>query len=618
MNMKPFRIILSCLAATVALSFTACSDWLDVNTDPNTPSSTEATVQQLLPWCEHYLVYAYAAQGYRAQFICQALTATSRTSREGSSAQWNPSSALSTTPYQFFFVGSGPNLNDMYDKAMAEGAYHYAAAARILRAYGFTLMADMYGEMPYTEALGSSLTPAYDDGKTIYLGCISEIEEAIKLLGQTQKSGAPALSEGDSWNGGDVDKWTKMAYLLKARLLNHMSRKGNGSYTEGKYDPDEIIACLDKAQQSNSDNTVLHHEDVEETSGDVLFGDPLQASPTFSNAGMSGGAATRPTQWLVDILTNFNGKGIEDPRADHILPWLQVNNASKWMRSKGVEMRTSNTIRLKSGPYALSRNATDAPITNNGRTVPAHSWYCNSNDPDRQGDTVYVGFRSGSVGYYQTPTVLYTRGYADGYAETTSNVFCRPNSPTQWATYAEACFIRAEVEFRRGNRSAAFAAYKKAVKANIDAMQSALTVWNTSSTYSGNPSFKAMSQNDIDNYLNKVIGDESSLTLGMIMTQKFIAMLYTNENWNDMRRLQYASGDNGYLGWAKPYEFSVNGTAQGKLPDGMFRRIMQCSHELNYNSTNLQAIFTKLGYTASPSDASGSVWDIPVWWDSDN
>ena len=316
--MKLLKSIICCLA--VSMAFTSCNDWLDVNDDPNTPPAEYAKIEQLLPWCQHYVNYAYGTWGFRSQFACQAFTATSRVTRDGCSAQWEPTTSLNTTPYQVFFVGAGPNLDDMYDKAMNQGAYHYAACARLLRAYGFALMVDIYGEMPYTEAMGASLTPRYDDGKTIYLGIIGEVEEAIQLFGQEQAAGAPELAVGDSWNNGDVAKWTKMAYLLKARLLNHMSKKANGSYKEGKYDTAEILACLDKAMQSNADNTVITHYDMAENTVDVLLSDPVQTSPAFDNAGMGGGATTRPTQWLVEILTNFNGVGVEDPRADKILP----------------------------------------------------------------------------------------------------------------------------------------------------------------------------------------------------------------------------------------------------------------------------------------------------------
>ena len=647
--MKLLKSIVCCLA--VSLAFSSCNDWLDINEDPNTPSSEYAQIQQLLPWCQHYVNYAYGVWGYRSTFACQALTATSRVTRDGCSAQWEPTTSLNTTPYQVFFVGAGPNLNDMYDKAMAQGAYHYAGAARLLRAYGFALMADVYGEMPYTEAMGASLTPRYDDGKTIYLGIISEIEEAIELFGQTQAANTPALSEGDSWNGGDVAKWTKMAYLLKARLLNHMSKKAQGDYKQGLYDPDEILACLDKAMQSIDDNTTITHYDISDGTNDVLIADPVQTAPMFDSAGMGGGATTRPTQWLVEILTNFNGVGVEDPRADKILPWLETNHTpgtalaadpnapgktlkysadGVWMRSAGVEMRQglvdgSTSIRLNgAGPFAVVRNSDDKALdSGEGGMIAPHSWYCDTEDAARRGDTIYVGFRSGATGYYSTTGILYTRDYEDGYAESSSNVFCRPNSNTYWATYAEACFIRAEVLSRKNDAGGAKAAYLNGVRAALQQIQKSLNTWS-GETYSrgslaATPSFSPITDQQINDYVN-ALDAKGTPTLGEIMTQKFLAMLYTAENWNDMRRMDYTGYvGNGTNNWAKPYEFSVNGTAQGRLPEGVWRRVMHCSHEINYNSNNLlecQQLYPA-GYNGvSPTDAEGGVWGVPVWWDT--
>ena len=61
------------------------------------------------------------------------------------------------------------------------------------------------------------------------------------------------------------------------------------------------------------------------------------------------------------------------------------------------------------------------------------------------------------------------------------------------------------------------------------------------------------------------------------------------------------------------------------IPAGKdFRRWQQCSHELNYNSVQLQAIGEKVP-GAVMTDAKGNptawnkqldVWTIPVWWDS--
>ena len=70
----------------------------------------------------------------------------------------------------------------MYNKAMAAGAYHYAAASRLIKAYGFMVMTDIFGEMPYTQAFQDYNSPKFDTGKTIFMGCLADIDEAIELF----------------------------------------------------------------------------------------------------------------------------------------------------------------------------------------------------------------------------------------------------------------------------------------------------------------------------------------------------------------------------------------------------------------------------------------------------
>lgn len=54
----------------------------------------------------------------------------------------------------------------LIDKATAAEAWHYVGAARVIRAYGFMLMTDLYGEMPYKSSEAEAgVTPTYNDGK---------------------------------------------------------------------------------------------------------------------------------------------------------------------------------------------------------------------------------------------------------------------------------------------------------------------------------------------------------------------------------------------------------------------------------------------------------------------
>lgn len=603
------------------LSLASCNDWLDVNTDPNTPNSETAPYQNRLAWCEFYMNSAYQFAGSRSIYACGPLTATSRVSRDGCSAQWEPTNSLTTTAYQWFFVGCGSNLQDLIEKAEADGNNVYAGVGHFLRAYGFMLMTDLHGEMPYTEGLTSGIAlPKYDTGRTIFMGCVDEMDKAIELLekgNDPSNSTLPSLSAGDYWANGSQAKWLKAAYLMKARWLNHLNKKQPGNYKEGKYDVNEILACLDKAQQSNADNMWINHNDNAGPTHDVLgWDEPVDYAPLFSVQGMS--TANRVTKQWVDNLENFAGFGVEDPRADALLPWTRSRKSDdspaeltwsadgKWRRSLGVDMHT--LMRQEGGPYALSFN----PET--------LSWYCDSKT--RQGDTVYVEMRSGAKGYYGTKDLLYRKVINKvEYDESAQTAFFynRPSSPGYIAMYHEACFIRAEVEFNRGNKAAAFEAYKKGIQASIDMMNEKLRTWVAEDpSLESCPAFTPMTQDKINNFMQNGIGDASSLTLGMIMTQKQIAMLYSGECWNDMRRYDYRTDV--FLNWEIPAEYYVNAGSLKAIPQGkMWRRWRQCSHELNYNSANLQAIGAEVpgaDMSVKAWNNADDMWTIPVWWDS--
>lgn len=586
--MKLFKSII--LGVAGALCMTSCDKYLDINNNPNTPSQSTVEISTELPWVQYHLAYAYQAAGYRCQFVCQSMTYTTRTDRNGKLAEWCGSDGVSTTMYQQFFVGSGPSLIDMYNKAMDQEAYHYAGAALVLKSYGFVMLADLFGEMPYKEAIAGSAHPKYDTGDVIYKGCLEELDQAIGLLKKEQKVGAPALSKGDSWANGDVNKWIKMAYLLKARMLNTMSK------VEPTHDA-EILEALENAQKSVADGVLIAHYDIPETSSDFISGDPMQCSALFDNGGMGDSNKTRATKWLEDILTEYPGTTIEDPRADKILPWTESNMYSDgtkvWRRSVGFEMRKGYTEvgRTNGSPAAISRNA------------DTHSWYI-SGAAGAPNDTVYVTFRSGSIGYFPNASdgVYYIGVGADKWVYSTSNIFLRPDSPTFWATYSEACFIKAETLMRQGKTGDAKNAYIEGVKASMAEYNKALEVW-TDAKYAGCPSFGQMDARAVEQYISQL--SEGDVTMEKIMTQKYIATMYSMQNWNDMRRHDYKD----YINWATPYDNKTCADNQkidveaGKA----FRRWNPISHERNYNSDNLKEV--------CPNFGDASIWYTRVWWD---
>lgn len=85
-----------------------------------------------------------------------------------------------------------------------------------LEVYTWSVMADMWGALPYTEALDiNNLNPKYDMASDVYNSIIQTLDDAIVKLG----SGGMGFSEDqDLVYQGDVEKWLKFANSLKVRL----------------------------------------------------------------------------------------------------------------------------------------------------------------------------------------------------------------------------------------------------------------------------------------------------------------------------------------------------------------------------------------------------------------
>ncbi len=201
------NLIYIIFGSLVVFGSASCKKWLDVNTDPDNPNNESVLVQDRLPWIQHFYTYSAGVTNFRTS--CQAGVFYSNSAAANAfSTTWIASSG-NVTPYQTWFVEVASNLNDMYNSAQKKGAYYYMGAADVVSALGFMEMLDLYGEMPYTQALSDQASPAYDNGKTIYYGCMAKLDEAITLFSKTQEPGAPSFAEGDMWNKGDAGKWIK-------------------------------------------------------------------------------------------------------------------------------------------------------------------------------------------------------------------------------------------------------------------------------------------------------------------------------------------------------------------------------------------------------------------------
>ena len=94
------------------------------------------------------------------------------------------------------------------------------AVAKIFKSVVFKRVTDLFGNVPYSEALDPEiLLPKYDDQKDIYAGMIAEVKAARDMI-NTSKSGP----KGDVIYGGDMVKWQKFANSFLLSLSIQMTK----------------------------------------------------------------------------------------------------------------------------------------------------------------------------------------------------------------------------------------------------------------------------------------------------------------------------------------------------------------------------------------------------------
>ncbi len=142
------------------------------------------------------------------------------------------------------------NLNILNKKAEANGNFNYAGIAKILSSYCLGVATDLWGDVPYSEALQGSddFTPGYDPQEDIYTNLQTLLDNGIADI---NKGGGKDVGSDDYFYGGDMDKWLKLAYTLKARYYIHLTKApGHDAVAQANL----ALSALQKGMQANDDD----------------------------------------------------------------------------------------------------------------------------------------------------------------------------------------------------------------------------------------------------------------------------------------------------------------------------------------------------------------------------
>ncbi len=243
-------------------------------------------------------------------------------------------------------------------KAAQAGAGFYEGIARIMKAHNFTILVDVYGNVPYTEALKGSgnPTPKYDKGLYIYQQCLREIDAGLALINAavvTTSNANKNIATNDIMFQGNKAKWNQLGNTLKLRMLLHCYALPNAPAPAGIDKPAEIA--------------------IINANGNGYLTADAQVNPGYSGV-------DKPNSFYNQYITNTDGSG-------------SANNVYYKANEWGIEYykfdgdpRTGRFYTAGSGgligvpyglppvaPYAAAVVAGIGPALNKGATAP--QWF---------------------------------------------------------------------------------------------------------------------------------------------------------------------------------------------------------------------------------------------------
>jgi hypothetical protein len=194
----------------------------------------------------------------------------------------------------------------MQDLAIQEGNDCTEGVALVLQAYGYSYLTDLFGSIPFSQAINASiLSPKYDEQEDVYAGIFRMLDKADSLF--TVADGSITESS-DLIYAGSVDKWQKFANSLKFRCLMRVSARVDVS--------NELQDIVDNRSvfESNDDEAKLVY----------LTADP-NANPIFESIVYGNRFEYKVNSKLVNMLVDLN-----DPR----LPVYVQKNKDNVYRGK--------------------------------------------------------------------------------------------------------------------------------------------------------------------------------------------------------------------------------------------------------------------------------------------
>lgn len=200
------------------------------------------------------------------------------------------------------------------------------AMAEVLEVFSYHILVDLFGDIPYNEAFGDDVTPAYDDDAAIYADLVSRLNAAIANLGADSEIGT-----FDLVYGGDTSKWQRFANSLKLRMAIRLAEINPGL---SRTMAEEAVAS--GVFTGNDDNFVLNYQSS-----------TPNTNPLWVNLVQSGRSDYVAASTLVDPMV-----ALDDPR----LPYYFMDTFGTPPQFVGGAYGDNNAYNTFSHPGELQKN----------------------------------------------------------------------------------------------------------------------------------------------------------------------------------------------------------------------------------------------------------------------
>lgn len=267
-KIKTFIILSAALLAGISSS---CSDSYmeDLNTDKSKANSIDPNAQLTTAELQTYgdlgMVEIY--RNYLYAFTQQLMGCWNTTNYGGRHTVDNNEMGRIWTS---FYPKAIKNLTDAIHRSAEDGnRKNINAILRIYRVYMMSVITDIYGDAPYSEAglgyLKEIYNPKYDTQEDIYNDFFTELKDAASAL-----DAANDRITGDVIYNGDVAKWIKLANSLRLRYAMRIS---DVAPEKARKEFEDALASEGGVLTSGSDDALIKYMDISFSFGQDSYTD---------------------------------------------------------------------------------------------------------------------------------------------------------------------------------------------------------------------------------------------------------------------------------------------------------------------------------------------------------